>query len=606
MASKGATITAAPAVKKQGNAATLAANEMPSFIPYAWFRKDITEHMMSESALLKLGVATPPTSTPATPMAARIAQLLQQYNGGHDNNNNNNINNTLSFAESTTTPVNARVLAPTQQQQLQQQAKQTPAAKVQRIQQEGFISLVPHPDLRFMLDLLEVCKPDGSVSAGSTSSSSSNNNNSIVNSKASTALVQIQPQQQPQQSQQQSQKSQKKSNENTQTIVNRKNSEEKETRNKAEDKDDEDNDDDEAEEEENNEAKKQDDEEEAEKDENKEEEDEEEEEEEEAIDPRHMTPIVKQRVKPVKLRSSRFEPYDGIPPFLLEANKSKSKKPSNSDAENNDENQLAVNEEDTPLTLHPYQLEGLNWMRANVHQYRNCILADEMGLGKTVQAICLLLSLKHDYNIKNRFLIVTPLTTLPNWVRELKKWTTFTIYEAKTDVSMRSDINITSYERLRMHKSQFNAQKWNFVIFDEAHRLKTIDSQIRQCASTLNCGGQLLLTGTPLQNNSAELWSLLNYVDRYVFEDEEDFMARYGNITSKRSVQMLREELKDYVLARKKSQVLMGDQVIPREEILVELALTVEQKKLYRAIYERNAYVLKYKLAASKFALCNF
>ena len=129
--------------------------------------------------------------------------------------------------------------------------------------------------------------------------------------------------------------------------------------------------------------------------------------------------------------------------------------------------------------------------------------------------------------------------------------------------------------------------RWDVVIVDEAHRLKNAASRtacvLRDDFSYLNC---VLLTGTPLQNNTTELHTLLNFVDREVFEDSAEFQSEFGDLKSASQLEALHKKIKPYLLRREKD--LVEKTVPPKEEVIVQVKLTIPQKMYYRAIYEQK------------------
>ena len=197
-------------------------------------------------------------------------------------------------------------------------------------------------------------------------------------------------------------------------------------------------------------------------------------------------------------------------------------------------------------TMRPYQLVGMHWLVGLYENGLNGILGDEMGLGKTIQSIALLAHLRQ-MNVKGPFMVVGPLSTLHNWHREFKKWAPkmdAMIYhgtkeERRAMVAQhfrrKSDTNapvmITSYEIVIRDSKELKKLGWKFVVIDEGHRLKNMNCRlitelkaITGTGTATECN-RLLLTGTPLQNNLPELWSLLNFLLPKIFDDLDSFQA---------------------------------------------------------------------------------
>ncbi|KAI8914962.1 SNF2 family N-terminal domain-containing protein [Powellomyces hirtus] len=266
------------------------------------------------------------------------------------------------------------------------------------------------------------------------------------------------------------------------------------------------------------------------------------------------------------------------------------------------------------MQLRPYQLEGLNWLLFCWYNRQNSILADEMGLGKTVQSTVFLDYLYTRESFCGPFLIVTPLSTIGNWEREIKTWTDMNVvvYHGRdtarnliveTEFYYRDtqahpiagiykfDIILTTYEMAMSGASQLRPIPWRCVVLDEAHRLKNKTSKVSEILKTYSMAHRVLLTGTPLQNSLDELWALLNFLQPERFASEADFQAEYGSLSSAADVEKLQGLLKPLMLRRMKEDV---EKSIPvKEETIVEVELTTVQKKWYRSILEKNFTWLK-------------
>eukprot|EP00339_Tiarina_fusa_P012625 CAMPEP_0117033454 /NCGR_PEP_ID=MMETSP0472-20121206/23902_1 /TAXON_ID=693140 ORGANISM="Tiarina fusus, Strain LIS" /NCGR_SAMPLE_ID=MMETSP0472 /ASSEMBLY_ACC=CAM_ASM_000603 /LENGTH=1984 /DNA_ID=CAMNT_0004742375 /DNA_START=28 /DNA_END=5983 /DNA_ORIENTATION=+ len=258
--------------------------------------------------------------------------------------------------------------------------------------------------------------------------------------------------------------------------------------------------------------------------------------------------------------------------------------------------------------LRPYQLEGLNWLSFCWYNKRNSILADEMGLeGKTVQTVSVLNHLYTKVNMHGPFLIVAPLITVPHWQREFEGWTDMNAivyhgtaasrelirkYEWSYDSLKGSppphkfNVLITTYEMVLTDMAILSKIHWRYLAVDEAHRLKNTKCKLINALRLFQFDHLLLLTGTPLQNNTEELWTLLNFMDPEKFESVSDFSERFGDLKKTKQVEELHEVLRPYLLRRMKEDVEKS--IAPKEETIVEVELTTIQKSYYRAIFERN------------------
>lgn len=198
--------------------------------------------------------------------------------------------------------------------------------------------------------------------------------------------------------------------------------------------------------------------------------------------------------------------------------------------------------------MRPYQLVGVHWLVGLYENGLNGILGDEMGLGKTVQSVALLAHLK-EHNVAGPFMVVGPLSTLHNWKNEFAKWAPSmdaVIYHGpekeraemrgqflrgKGETDKKFPVLITSYEIVIRDARHLKRCGWKFVIIDEGHRLKNMNCRlIKELKAICDVNpaqpcNRLLLTGTPLQNNLTELWSLLNFLLPSIFDDLESFQA---------------------------------------------------------------------------------
>ena len=140
--------------------------------------------------------------------------------------------------------------------------------------------------------------------------------------------------------------------------------------------------------------------------------------------------------------------------------------------------------------------------------------------------------------------------------------------------------------------SELTSVEWEVLVVDEAHRLKNHQSKfaVNLRDDRFQFNHSLLLTGTPIQNDMKELWTLLNFIDPENFYAVDDFLEKFGDIKSKERIDELHESIRPYILRRLKEDVEKS--VPPKEETLIEVELTVLQKQYYRALYEKNVKFL--------------
>ncbi|KAI5991718.1 SNF2 family N-terminal domain-containing protein [Pisolithus orientalis] len=259
-------------------------------------------------------------------------------------------------------------------------------------------------------------------------------------------------------------------------------------------------------------------------------------------------------------------------------------------------------------TMRGYQLQGLNWMVSLHHNGLNGILADEMGLGKTLQTISFLGYLRHYGSTQGPHLIVVPKSTLQNWAREFERWTpdinvvvlTGTKEERSEIIAERLipqdfDVCVTSYEICLIEKSALKKFSFEYIVIDEAHRIKNVDSILAQIVRSFMSRGRLLITGTPLQNNLKELFALLNFICPEIFSDYADldaFLHKDDSGTgneeerSKKVVEALHKILRPFLLRRVKSDVEKS--LLPKKEINIYVGMTEMQRKWYRSVLEKD------------------
>eukprot|EP00803_Ostreobium_quekettii_P003791 evm.model.scf_714EXC.7 EVM.evm.TU.scf_714EXC.7 scf_714EXC:47239-61229(-) len=286
--------------------------------------------------------------------------------------------------------------------------------------------------------------------------------------------------------------------------------------------------------------------------------------------------------------------------------------------------------------LHPYQLEGLNWLYFKWQVKENVILADEMGLGKTIQSIAFLATLWH-VGVGKPCLVVVPLSTMRNWEREFQVWApqlrvvslygnqetrnTVIKYElfapnnktgeerakAKTRAGLQARVKfhvlLTSYELAIAESTHLAKVDYECLIVDEGHRLKSKNSKLHQELHGFAFAYRVLLTGTPLQNNLAELFMLLRFLDSTKFDSLEDFQQQFADIGDEKQVGTLHEMLSPHLLRRLKKDVLK--ELPPKKEQIVRVEMSPVQKEVYKSILTKSFKVLTAGKAGKATALKN-
>ncbi|XP_014500992.1 CHD3-type chromatin-remodeling factor PICKLE isoform X1 [Vigna radiata var. radiata] len=275
-------------------------------------------------------------------------------------------------------------------------------------------------------------------------------------------------------------------------------------------------------------------------------------------------------------------------------------------------------------TLHPYQLEGLNFLRFSWSKQTHVILADEMGLGKTIQSIAFLASLFEES--VSPHLVVAPLSTLRNWEREFATWAPhmnvlmyvgsaqarsvireYEFYFPKKQKKIKKkksgqlisenkqerikfDVLLTSYEMINFDTTSLKPIKWECMIVDEGHRLKNKDSKLFSSLKQYSSRHRVLLTGTPLQNNLDELFMLMHFLDAGKFGSLEEFQEEFRDINQEEQISRLHKMLAPHLLRRVKKDVMK--ELPPKKELILRVELSSKQKEYYKAILTRNYQIL--------------
>lgn len=159
---------------------------------------------------------------------------------------------------------------------------------------------------------------------------------------------------------------------------------------------------------------------------------------------------------------------------------------------------------------------------------------------------------------------------------------------------LKFDVLVTTYDTLIGDFDIIGQIPWRVAVVDEAHRLRNIKGKLLECMKEISARGTLqygfqsrvLMTGTPLQNNTQELWTLLNFIEPFKFPSMEEFQAKFGNMANREQVEALQKKISPYMLRRVKEDV--AKDIPAKEETVIDVELTSIQKQYYRAIFEHN------------------
>ena len=262
-------------------------------------------------------------------------------------------------------------------------------------------------------------------------------------------------------------------------------------------------------------------------------------------------------------------------------------------------------EHPVPATLHatlrPYQLTGFNWL-AYLYEHRlGGVLADDMGLGKTIQALALMCHTREKGLTDAPFLVVAPTSVVGNWAAECRRFAPdlvpVTISETErrrgvtiAEAAAGADVVITSYALFRIEYDEYAATNWAGLFLDEAQFVKNRGSQAYRYARMLPAPFKVAMTGTPIENNLLELWSLLSIAAPGLFPNPDRFTEYYRKPIEKKGdserLAQLRRRIRPLMLRRTKDQVVRD--LPDKQEQVLELDLNPKQKKLYQTYLQRE------------------
>ena len=247
--------------------------------------------------------------------------------------------------------------------------------------------------------------------------------------------------------------------------------------------------------------------------------------------------------------------------------------------------------------LRPYQESGFQWLNYLREVQWGGILADDMGLGKTVQALSFIHHLKQE-NGSLKALVVCPTTLMFNWQNEIKKFTptlTFAIHHGGSRSreglgSAEIDIIITTYGTLRSDIKQFVEVVFDYVVLDESQAIKNPGSKVTKAAGLLKAKNRLCLSGTPLQNNTFDIFAQMNFLNPGMLGSMEFFKQEFSvpidKFGEKVQKDHLRKLLYPFILRRTKEQV--AKDLPEKQEMVLFCEMGEEQRKIYEAY--RNDY----------------
>lgn len=259
-------------------------------------------------------------------------------------------------------------------------------------------------------------------------------------------------------------------------------------------------------------------------------------------------------------------------------------------------------------TLRPYQLQGFSWMWFLQRLGLGGCLADDMGLGKTIQVLALIEEYQNN-DKKGPFLLVCPTSVITNWQRETARFTpnlSILIHHggkrsknkpALKKEAKKCDILVTSYGLLHRDLDIIKSVKWDGIILDEAQNIKSYNTKQAQAARRIKAKSKFALTGTPVENNIGDMWSIMEFLNPGLLGNNASFRRNFyipiQTTQSEQAIERLRRVTKPFILRRLKTDKSIISDLPEKIEAKEYCKLTKEQASLYAAVLEDIARALE-------------
>lgn len=244
--------------------------------------------------------------------------------------------------------------------------------------------------------------------------------------------------------------------------------------------------------------------------------------------------------------------------------------------------------------LRPYQKQGVNWLQFLREYSLAGILADDMGLGKTLQTLAHIQIEKDAGRLTDPVLIIAPVSLMGNWRREAERFCPglrcLVLHGAErheaAGAMAEQDVVIAPYSLLHRDRERWLQAKWHLVVLDEAQNIKNANTNAAQVASELKARHRLCLSGTPMENNLGELWSLFHFLMPGFLGSQKRFTELWRTPIEKRgdpeAAQQLRARVTPFMLRRTKA--LVAHELPPKVETVMRVELSGKQADLYETI----------------------
>ncbi len=275
--------------------------------------------------------------------------------------------------------------------------------------------------------------------------------------------------------------------------------------------------------------------------------------------------------------------------------------------------------------LRPYQERGFRWLYSNSRIGFGSCLSDDMGLGKTVQVIALILKLKEEGDLASPALIICPTSIVGTWEKECRKFApslnVSTYHGSERSLAAKNkEVVITTYGTLCRDIDKFSLREWRAVIADEAQNIKNPDTQRARSIKSLKAGLRIAMSGTPVENRLAELWSIFHFINEGYLRSAQVFQKEFAEPIERhrngKCIAKLKKLTAPFILRREKRDKSVIED-LPDKIVTDEYCyLTKEQAALYQLVVDatieaiersegiqRNGLILK--LFTSVKQICN-
>lgn len=253
-------------------------------------------------------------------------------------------------------------------------------------------------------------------------------------------------------------------------------------------------------------------------------------------------------------------------------------------------------------TLRPYQRSGFQWLSFLHEHGLGGVLADDMGLGKTVQTLAMVARSRELTPDAPPFLVVAPSSVVGTWQSEAARFTPGLRVQPITEAASRRgwalstlperapDLVVTSYTLLRLEAEGYAALPWSGLVLDEAQLVKNHASRTHAVVRSIEAGSRFAITGTPMENNLMELWSILSLTAPGLFPHPKDFQTRFARPIEQDAdadaLALLRRRIAPVMLRRTKE--LVAADLPPKQEQVLSITLSPKHRKLYDTHLQRE------------------